>query len=50
MKTVVGWVALAAGVVNVLGVFTPGAMPVLLLSFLLAIVWLAWGGIALRTA
>jgi hypothetical protein len=37
-------------VFNILGVFVPTAMPVLLLSFLLAIVWLAWGGIALRAA
>ncbi len=50
MKTVLGWVALAAGVFNILGVFVPTAVPVLLLSFLLAIVWLAWGGIALRAA
>ncbi len=50
MKTVIGWVALAAGVINVLGVFVPAAMPVQLLSFLLAIVWLAWGGSALRAA
>ncbi len=50
MKTVIGWVALAAGVFSILGVFAPAAMPVLLLSFLLAIVWLAWGGSALRAA
>ena len=49
MTPVLGWVALAAGVLNILGVFAP-AMPVLFASLLLTIIWLAWGGNTLRTA
>ncbi|MDR7518824.1 MAG: hypothetical protein QN131_02850 [Armatimonadota bacterium] len=43
-----GWLAVVAGVVNILTLFAP-TQPVLFFgSFILTIVWLAWAGSVLR--
>lgn len=47
MTTTVGWIAVIAGVVEVLQVFS-SQMALMGLGFLLVIVWLVWGGAQLR--
>ncbi len=47
MSTSLGWVAVLAGVVQLLQLFS-AAPPLMLLGLILTIVWLAWGGSQLR--
>lgn len=47
MGTALGWVAVIAGIVEILQTFSVAA-PLVILGFLLTIVWLAWGGSTLR--
>ena len=47
MSTALGWIAVIAGVVEILQVF--GAQTALMgLGFLVVIIWLVWGGAQLR--
>ena len=47
MSAALGWVAIVAGIVEILQVFS-ASMPLMGLGFLLVIVWLVWGGVQLR--
>ena len=47
LNTTLGWVAVIAGIVEILQVFSSN-MGLLGLGFLLVIIWLAWGGAQLR--
>ena len=47
MNTTLGWVAIVAGIVEILSVFS-SQTALMGLGFILAIVWLAWGGAQLR--
>lgn len=47
MNTTLGWVAVIAGIVEILQVFS-SSMGLMGLGFLLVIIWLAWGGAQLR--
>ena len=47
MSTALGWVAIAAGIVEILQVFS-ASMALMGLGFLLVIGWLVWGGAQLR--
>lgn len=47
MGTTIGWIAVLAGIVEMLQTFSAAA-PLVGLGFLLTIVWLAWGGSTLR--
>ena len=47
MPKSLGWVALAAGIVEMLQVFST-QMALMGLGFVLVIIWLAWGGVQLR--
>jgi hypothetical protein len=47
MSTTLGWVAIIAGIVQILQVFSM-QMALMGLGFLLAIIWLVWGGVQLR--
>ena len=47
MSTTLGWIAVIAGVVEILQVFS-AQMALMGLGFLLVIVWLVWGGAQLR--
>ena len=47
MNKALGWLAVAAGIVQVLGVFST-QMALMGLGIVLAIIWLAWGGAQLR--
>jgi hypothetical protein len=47
MNTTLGWVAVIAGVVEMLQVFS-SQMALMGLGFLVVIVWLVWGGAQLR--
>jgi hypothetical protein len=47
MNTTLGWVAVIAGIVEMLQVFS-SHMGLMALGFLLVIIWLAWGGAQLR--
>jgi len=47
MPKSLGWVALAAGIVEMLQVFS-AQMALMGLGFVLVIIWLAWGGVQLR--
>lgn len=49
MSAGVGWVAIIAGLLEVLQVFTM-PMALMFLGFLFVIAWLVWGGIQLRSA
>jgi hypothetical protein len=49
MNTTLGWVAVIAGVVEILQVFS-SQMALMGLGFLLVIIWLVWGGAQLRRA
>jgi len=49
MSTTLGWVAIISGIVEILQVFS-SQMALMGLGFLLAIIWLAWGGAQLRRA
>ncbi len=48
LPAAIGWVGVVGGVVTWLAIFTPASQAVLGLSFILPIVWLIWGGTALR--
>jgi hypothetical protein len=47
MTTILGWIAIIAGIVEILQVFS-SQMALVALGFVLAVVWLAWGGAQLR--
>ncbi len=47
MSAALGWVAIVAGIVEILQVFS-ASMPLMGLGFVLVIVWLVWGGVQLR--
>lgn len=49
MNRTLGWLAIVAGVVEMLQVFS-APMVLMGLGFILAIIWLAWGGAQLRKA
>ncbi len=48
LRPLVGWVALVAGVLSVLGVFVRGQDVIFIGSLLFTIVWLIWAGVELR--
>jgi hypothetical protein len=50
LSAALGWVAVIAGIVTLISTPLPAASPVFLASGLLTIVWLLWGGYALRKA
>lgn len=50
LSAAVGWVAVVTGVVTLIAAFLPATSPVFIASGLLTIVWLLWGGYALRKA
>jgi len=47
MNTTLGWVAIIAGIIEILQVFST-QMALMGLGFVLVIIWLAWGGAQLR--
>jgi hypothetical protein len=49
MSSTVGWVAIVAGIVEILQLFS-SQMALMGLGFLLVIIWLVWGGLELRRA
>jgi len=49
MNATLGWVAVAAGILQILQLFS-SSMPLLGLGLLGAIIWLAWGGSQLRSS
>ncbi len=49
MNSTLGWVAIAAGIIELLQVFS-SQMALMGLGFVLVIIWLAWGGAQLRRA
>jgi hypothetical protein len=49
MSAALGWVAIVAGIVEILQVFS-SQMALMGLGFVLVIIWLAWGGAQLRRA
>lgn len=50
LSPTLGWFGIVTGVIGVLVFLAPGAEALFFLSFLLPIVWLIWGGSALRKA
>lgn len=48
--SVLGWVAVVAGVLAVLGIFSPTSAFLFFASIILIVVWLAWAGNELRRA
>jgi len=50
LSATVGWVGVVAGIVTLIATLLPATSPVFLVSGLLTILWLLWGGYALRKA